>query len=122
MIWKVLAGIAAVAMILSGVNAMFVGGDAWAMFALEPIGPEGASTIRADIAGMFLTSGVVTAVGLYQKRPDFLTVIGVMMILIAVGRVAGIVLDGYAQQPFVFMIVEFVLAAILLMGARSIKA
>lgn len=122
MVWKILAGVTAALMILGGINTMIVGGDAWAFLALEPIGAEGANTIRADIGGMFLTSGVVTAIGLYKKRPDFLVVISVMMVLIAAGRIVGIALDGFVQQSLTFFIIEIVIAAILYMSARSIKA
>jgi len=122
MLWKILAGLAAVGMLLGGINTIFIGGDAWAMFAVDPMGAEGASTIRGDIGGMFLTSGIITALGLYKKRPDFLLVIGVMMLVIAGGRAVGLVLDGYAQQPLTFLIVEVVLFAILFMASRTVKA
>lgn len=97
-------------------------GDSWATFSLNPTTIEGMSTVRSDLGGLFLTFGIGSALALWQKKPDYLVILALLMGLVGVGRLFGFALDGVAEKPVVYLIVEFVNVAIYLMAARSMRA
>ncbi len=122
MFWRILVGITAVGATLNGLAIMLGLGDAWATFSLTPETIEGMSTIRADIGGLFLCFGVGSALALWQKKPDYLIILGLLMALIGFGRLFGFALDGVAEKPVVYLVVEIVSTIIFLMAARTMKA
>ncbi|MEN8722457.1 MAG: DUF4345 family protein [Alphaproteobacteria bacterium] len=122
MIWRILVGLVAVGGTLNGIAIMMNLGDAWATFSLMPATIEGMSTIRADLGGLFLTFGVASALALWLKKPDYLVVLALLMTLVGLGRLFGLALDGVADKPVIYLVVEIVNAVIFLMAAKSMKA
>ncbi len=121
MIWRILVGIIAVGGTLNGIAIMLNLGDAWATFSLTPDTIEGMSTIRSDLGGLFLTFGIGSGLALFQKKPDYLVILALLMALIGFGRLFGFALDGIADKPVVYLVVEIVSAAIFLMAAKSMR-
>ncbi len=96
------------------------------MFAPESIGAElgitlgdiaALSTARADLGGMFLGAGTLCALGLRSGEGRWLQAAAVLIGAVAVGRALGLVMDGYAPQMLVFLIVELVMVGALLAAA-----
>lgn len=96
------------------------------MFAPESIGAElgitlgdtaALSTARADLGGMFVGAGTLCALGLRSGEGRWLQAAAVLIGAVAVGRALGLVVDGYAPQMLVFLIVEVVMVAALLAAA-----
>jgi hypothetical protein len=96
------------------------------MFAPESIGAElgitlgdiaALSTARADLGGMFVGAGTLCALGLRSGEGRWLQAAAVLIGAVAVGRALGLVVDGYAPQMLVFLIVELVMVGALLAAA-----
>ena len=96
------------------------------MFAPESIGAElgitlgdiaALSTARADLGGMFVGAGTLCALGLRSGEARWLQAAAVLIGAVAVGRALGLVVDGYAPQMLVFLIVELVMVGALLAAA-----
>ncbi len=99
------------------------------MFAPESIGAElgitlgdiaALSTARADLGGMFVGAGTLCALGLRSGEGRWLQAAAVLIGAVAVGRALGLVVDGYAPQMLVFLIVELVMVGALLTAAGRI--
>ena len=81
------------------------------------------STARADLGGMFLGVGTLCAFGLRSGEGRWLQAAAVLIGAVAVGRALGLVLDGYATQLLVFLVVELVMVgALLTTAARMARA
>ena len=96
------------------------------MFAPESIGAElgitlgdiaALSTARADLGGMFVGAGTLCALGLRSGEGRWLQAAAVLIGAVAVGRALSLVVDGYAPQMLVFLIVEVVMVGALLAAA-----
>jgi len=96
------------------------------MFAPESIGAElgitlgdiaALSTARADLGGMFVGAGTLCALGLRSGEGRWLQAAAILIGAVAVGRALGLVVDGYAPQMLIFLIVEVVMVAALLAAA-----
>ncbi len=65
---KILVGLIALLMAFMGLNVMLNPADAAQQFAVTPEGIAGLSTLRGDIGGMFVTSTVLLALGLWRGQ------------------------------------------------------
>ncbi len=99
------------------------------MFAPESMGAElgitlgdiaALSTARADLGGMFLGAGTLCALGLRSGEGRWLQAAAILIGAVAVGRALSLVVDGYAPQMLVFLIVELVMVGALLTAAGRI--
>ncbi len=98
------------------------------MFVPESVGAElgitlgdiaALSTARADLGGMFLGAGTLCALGLRSGEGRWLQAAAVLVGAVAVGRALALVVDGYAPQMLVFLVVELLmLGALLTTAAR----
>ncbi len=98
------------------------------MFMPESVGAElgitlgdiaALSTARADLGGMFLGAGTLCALGLRSGEGRWLQAAAVLVGAVAIGRALGLVVDGYAPQMLVFLVVELLmLGALLTTAAR----
>jgi hypothetical protein len=98
------------------------------MFVPETVGAElgitlgdivALSTARADLGGMFLGAGTLCALGLRSGEGRWLQAAAVLIGAVAVGRALGLVLDGYATQLLVFLVLELVMVGALLTTAAQ---
>ena len=96
------------------------------MFVPESVGAElgitlgdiaALSTARADLGGMFLGAGKLCALGLRSGEGRWLQAAAVLIGAVAVGRALGLVVDGYAPQMLVFLVVELLMLGALLTAA-----
>ena len=61
---KVVVGLIGLLLAFMGINLMFIDPAAAAGgFGLTPLGADGLNTLRSDLGGMFLTGGVLLALG-----------------------------------------------------------
>ncbi len=101
------------------------------MFVPESVGAElgitlgdiaALSTARADLGGMFLGAGTLCALGLRSGEGRWLQAAAVLVGAVAVGRALALVVDGYAPQMLVFLVVELLmLGALLTAAARMVR-
>ncbi len=105
---KIQVGLIALLMAFMGLNVMLNAADAAQQFGVTPEGIAGLSTLRGDIGGMFVTSTVLLALGLWRGQTTYFLAVAILMGLIALGRLIGFAMDGVTQAvvvPFVFELV-----------------
>ncbi|MCR9277595.1 MAG: DUF4345 family protein [Pseudomonadaceae bacterium] len=88
------------------------------LFAIEPVGSLGLNTIRGDLGGLFLAFGAFAGLGLRKPSAAWLPALAVIMLTIALGRVTGLIVDGFNSQAVVLLAVEVATAALALGAHR----
>lgn len=109
-----LVGLAALMLTGLGVMSMFAPRKMVGNFAIEPIGTAGLSTIRSVIGGLFLSSVALLAVGLLQGQTILFVAVASILGIVAIGRIVGIVTDGFDKAVVPPLLVEIVMVTILL--------
>lgn len=109
-----LVGLAALMLTGLGVMSMFAPRKMVGNFAIEPIGTAGLSTIRSVIGGLFLSSVALLAVGLLQGQTILFVAVAAILGIVAIGRIVGIVTDGFDKAVVPPLLVEIVMVTILL--------
>lgn len=118
---KILVGLIALLTAFMGLNAMFNPADAAAQFAVTPEGIVGLSTLRGDLGGMFVTSTVLLALGLWRGQTAFFLAVAILMGLIAFGRLVGFTMDGVEQTVVVPFVLELIFVAVLVAAHYKLK-
>ncbi|USD64292.1 DUF4345 family protein [Vibrio sp. SCSIO 43136] len=111
---QILVGLATVMLSGLGLMSMFAPQKMVANFALEPVGSAGLNTIRSIIGGLFLASVTVLAMGLSSGNTEGYMFVAIVMIAVAVGRVVGLVLDGFNKAVIPPLVLELVIASVLI--------
>ncbi|HEY4344700.1 MAG TPA: DUF4345 family protein [Parvibaculum sp.] len=124
MIWVARIGVA-----LAGLFSLAMGGMAWAspvqlgaMLGLGALSPLGLNALRADLGSFFLAAAIACALALFAKRPNWLWGAALLYGLAVTARLVGIIVDGAPEGVASAMIVELVLVALLVFGAKKIPS
>lgn len=110
---QILVGLATVMLLGLGTMSMFAPPRMLKNFALEPIGVAGLSTVRSVVGGLFLTSVLLLSYGLASGQTEGFLVVALLMSVVAVGRVVGLIADGFDKAVIPPLIVELVIIAVL---------
>ncbi len=90
---------------------------------VTPEGVHGLNTLRGDMAGLFIGSALLLGLGVIRRQAAWLLAVALLMVVIALGRVVGFVVDGTpAQETLVAFGFEVVIAGVLLLAARKLPA
>ena len=89
-----------------------------AKFGLQPVGPLGLASLRADLFGLFATVGVLSLLGAVRNRGDLLLAPLILIGLALSGRTISLLMTGPAPDLIPPMVVEAVLIGILALGHR----
>lgn len=114
LIIQTLVGLAALMLTGLGIMSMFAPRKMVGNFAIEPIGTAGLSTIRSVIGGLFLSSVALLAVGLLQGQTILFVAVAAILGIVAIGRLVGIVTDGFDKAVVPPLLVEIVMVTVLL--------
>ena len=114
LIIQTLVGLAALMLTGLGIMSMFAPRKMVGNFAIEPIGTAGLSTIRSVIGGLFLSSVALLAVGLLQGQTILFVAVAAILGVVAIGRLVGIVTDGFDKAVVPPLLVEIVMVTVLL--------
>lgn len=82
-------------------------------FAIEPVGAAGLNTIRGVIGGMFIGNVVMLGIGLYSGQTLWFLAVGILLGVIAFGRLVGAILDGFDKAIVPPLVVEIVMTSVL---------
>ena len=109
---RIVIGLMSVLLSVLGLKAMFAPGSMIVELGVEPSGPRGLNTIRGDVGGVMVGSAIMMILGLALQDTAWFLAVAVLMAVVAIGRVAGLAMDGMsdAVKPTV---VELVLIAVL---------
>ncbi|KIC41974.1 hypothetical protein RA27_00755 [Ruegeria sp. ANG-R] len=97
-----------------GIMSMFAPRRMVANFAIEPVGTAGLSTIRSVIGGLFLASVALLAIGLTTGQTLGYLAVAILMAVVAVGRIVGILADGFDKAVLPPLVVELAIIAVLM--------
>lgn len=111
---QVFVGLAALMLAGLGTMSMFAPRRMVNNFAIEPIGTAGLSTIRSVIGGLFLASVAMLAIGLVTGQTLGFLAVAILLGVVALGRVVGIVTDGFDKAVMPPLVAELVIIAVLL--------
>lgn len=122
MIW-----LARIGVILAGLFSLAMG----SMAILSPVdlgnalglaaqGPLGLNSLRADMGSFFLASAIACGLALFAKRPNWLWGAAALYGLAVTGRFIGVVVEGPPAGISQPIIIELVLVALLVFGAKKL--
>ncbi len=118
---KIVIGLIALLFLVMGGGLLIDPASATAQFGLESTGVVGLSTLRGDLAGMFLASALMLALGLVRGNTTWVLAVAVLMALIAFGRLVGFVADGADPATVTAFVAELVIVALLYLGHRRLS-
>lgn len=105
-----------------GIMSMFAPRRMVANFAIEPVGSAGLSTIRSVIGGLFLASVALLVIGLTTGQTLGYAAVAILMAVVALGRIVGILADGFDKAVLPPLIVELVIIAVLITAYHQLPA
>lgn len=111
---QVLVGLATLMLTGLGVVSMFAPRRMLANFSIEPIGKAGLNTIRSVMGGLFLASVSLLVVGLATGQVLSFVAVAIILGAVALGRLVGIMMDGFDKSVMPPLVVELVIISILL--------
>ena len=91
------------------------------MFAVLPSGTTGLSTIRADLAGLFLVMGSCAVIGAIRGSATLLSVPAGILTVVAAGRLVGLLADGVSPDALRSLGVEIVGTLVLGSTALAVR-
>ena len=114
---EIFVGVAGLMLLGLGLTSMFAPKKMLKNFAVEPVGTMGLNTIRGVMGGLFLSSVAMLALGYLQGQPLWYQAVAMILGTVAIGRIVGVVLDGFNKAAIPPLIVELVMVGILLNAA-----
>ncbi|MEM6988087.1 MAG: DUF4345 family protein [Pseudomonadota bacterium] len=83
-------------------------------FAIDPIGKAGLNTIRSLAGGLFLACVAMLIIATTTDQKLGYVAVALVMGAVAVGRIVGLITDGFEKAVVPPLVVELVIIAILL--------
>ncbi|WP_117235371.1 DUF4345 family protein [Vibrio maerlii] len=111
---QILVGVATLMLSGLGIMSMFAPQKMVNNFSVEPIGKAGLNTIRSVMGGLFLASVTILALGLTSGDTEGYFFVAVLLIAVAIGRVVGLIFDGFDKAVVPPLVLELVIAGVLL--------
>ena len=81
----------------------------------------GLSTLRGDVAGLFLGLGLMLALGLWQRNSTWFLAVALLMATIAFGRLVGFVADGVTGLAVANLVIEIVVIGLMWLAHRQLR-
>ena len=119
---KVLPGILALAFLGLGLLFMFNPAATVERLQLAPQALDGWANIRSVNGGLFVGMAMLLIHGLLKGEGMPIRMVGILLAIIALGRIVSLVLDGFAGHLIAPIVVEIVLVAICLFSAKTLGA
>tara|TARA_R110000868_G_scaffold276116_1_gene535783 strand:- start:432 stop:809 length:378 start_codon:yes stop_codon:yes gene_type:complete len=122
MIWAARIGVALAGLfsLAMGSMAILTPVDLGNALGLTTNGPLGLNALRADMGSFFLASAIACGLALFAGRPQWLWGAAALYGLAVTGRFIGIIVDGPPAGVLQPVIIELVLVALLVFGARKL--
>ena len=120
-ILRYLSGAIGLVFVLIGVSLLLAPGRQSALFAIVPSGPAGLSTVRADLAGLFIGMGAFSLVGAVIASDAVLMVPGAFLGIIAAGRLVNLVADGPSADAMRSLTIEVVAIGVLALTVMNLR-
>jgi ribonuclease Z len=118
---RYLSGLVGVFFLVLGLMFLFSPGGQTAQFALLPAGNGGLSTMRGDMAGLFLGMALFSFLGAIRGSLRLLAVPASFLSFIIFGRLLNLMLDGRSATGEQAMLIEIAMLAILVITMFSLR-
>ena len=109
---QILVGLAGLMLFGLGATSMFAPKKMLKNFAVEPLGNPGLNTVRANIGGSFLGAVSMLILGYLQSQTLWYLAVAILVGVVAVGRIVGIMFDGFDKAVVPPLVVELAMIAI----------
>ncbi len=120
-ILRYLSGTIGLLFVLIGVSLLLAPGRQAALFAIMPSGPAGLSTVRADLAGLFLGMGTFSLVGAAIASDAVLMVPAAFLAMIAAGRLVNLMADGVSADAVRSLLIEVLATGVLALTVLNLR-
>ena len=110
---RMLVGVIALLLLAIGTRLLFDTSAAMIEMGLATTTELGISTVRADVGGFFMVSGLLALWGAASLNRNVLWPVQLMMVFALLGRVVTVFVDGAAAAGVVQMGVEVLIIAVL---------
>jgi len=118
---KVLLVLVCVPLLFLGSKTMFDPTSVIANFGITAEGINGLNTVRGVIGGLLLSTAFMLQMGVFLKETVWLLAAASLMAIVIIGRVAGVVADGFTTQLVGPLVIEFLIIALAWIGHIKIK-
>jgi ribonuclease Z len=118
---RYLSGLVGLFFLALGVMFLFSPAGQTATFALLPSGNTGLSTLRGDVAGLFLGIALFSLLGAIRGSAGLLAVPAGFLSFIIFGRLLNLTLDGRSTAAIQAMLIEIAMLAILVFTILSLR-
>ena len=88
----------------------------WALSATDM---AGINNLRGDVGGLFLATAVLCGFWLWRGNPAWMHAAAVLMGCVIVGRVSGLVVEGFNQASLVAAVLEGIFVSVFLAAAGA---
>ena len=119
---RYLSGFVGVFFLVLGLMFLFSPGSQTAQFALLPSGNAGLSSLRGDLAGLFLGMALFSFLGAIRGSRGLLAVPASFLGFIIFGRLLNLMFDGRSATGEQSMLIEIALLAILVITIVSLRS
>ncbi len=120
MVSRLLVGIAGLLGVLVALRLWMAPQEVAIQLGVEPIGPFGLATIRADVAGFFAGAGVLSLLAAIRNRAVLLTAPLILIGLALTGRLITGASSGITNEMIPPMAIEAGLLAVLALGRQQL--
>jgi ribonuclease Z len=104
-----------------GISLLVAPGRSSAFFAVFPSGPAGFSTVRADLAGLFIGMGAFAVAGAAMASGGVLMVPTAFLGIVAAGRLVSLAADGPSADAVRSLVVEILAIGLLALTILSLR-
>ncbi len=105
-----------------GLRWMFVPEAVAGEFGISLDGILALNQVRGDMGGVFVGLAGIAALGMLRREPRYLEATAIAVACVIVGRLTGLVMDGFDPAVIGPVVSEGVIVAILVWGAKSVEA
>lgn len=109
----IVVGIACLPLTGLGIRSMFAPAGMADAIAIAPQGPVGLNTVRGVLGGLFLACAGMLVLGIASGQVLWFLAVAIVMGVVIVGRVVGIVADGFHKAVVPPLVVEIVIGGVL---------
>lgn len=122
MIWLARVGVTLAALFSLAMGLLFWADPmaAGAVLGLTSLDPLGTNSLRADLAAFFLVNFIACTLALFRGKAHWLYGSALVFGLAVFGRFIGIIVDGPPAGIAQPIVIELVLVALLVFGARQL--
>lgn len=105
-----------------GLRWMFAPETVAGEFGISLDGITALNQVRGDMGGVFVGLAGIAALGMLRREPRYLEATAIAVACVIVGRLTGLVMDGFDPAVIGPVLSEGVIVAILVWGAKSVEA